>query len=47
MYILISKGCANMYTIIYPIILGCLCINDDYKNLFNFITGLLCRNFIR
>ena len=40
MYILISKGFANMYTII--LILGCLYINDDYKNLFNVITGLLC-----
>ena len=31
-----------MYTIIYPINISCLCIKDDYKNVFNFITGLLC-----
>ena len=32
-----------LYIILYIIlILYCLCIKYDYKNLFNFITGLLC-----
>ena len=42
LHIQISKGFANMYTIIYHINIRLPCINDDYNNLFNLITGLLC-----